>query len=181
MEIDQRLALRRAEAQHRASMDTAFSWLRSSVAAAILVVWWFTLGPEGIASAWLLVPILLFFVLVIVHDGVVRRRRLADRSVAFYEAAVRRIENRWAGTGEPGERFSSEDHPYAADLDVFGRGSLFELLCTARTRAGQEALADLLRARGPRDPVAGPPATMPARASFRRPRRCANVRLRSGS
>ena len=30
---------------------------------------------------------------------------------------------------------------YSRDLDLFGVGSLFELLCTARTRAGQETLA----------------------------------------
>jgi hypothetical protein len=33
------------------------------------------------------------------------------------------------------------DHPYAADLDLFGEGSLFELLCSARTRAGEQTLA----------------------------------------
>ena len=30
--------------------------------------------------------------------------------------------------------------PYAADLDIFGKGSLFELLNTARTRSGEETL-----------------------------------------
>jgi hypothetical protein len=33
---------------------------------------------------------------------------------------------------------------YADDLDVFGKGSLFESLCTARTRSGQETLAQWL-------------------------------------
>src|SRR5512133_3586888 len=148
VEIERRLADRRARAARQLSLDHAFSWVRGGAAAAILVVWWLTLGPAGIASAWLLPPIRLFFALVIVHDGVVRRRRRADRSVAFYEAAFRRLEDRWAGNGETGERFLSESHPYAADLDVFGKGSLFELLCTARTRAGQESLADLLRGGG---------------------------------
>ena len=38
----------------------------------------------------------------------------------------------------------SESHLYAADLDIFGKGSLFELLCTARMRGGEETLADWL-------------------------------------
>jgi MutS domain V len=46
-----------------------------------------------------------------------------------------------------------DSHPYAADLDLFGRASLFELLCTARTRAGQETLAAWLKAPAPRDDV----------------------------
>jgi len=52
--------------------------------------------------------------------------------------------HRWMGTGETGEKFLSESHPYSRDLDLFGAGSLFELLCTARTRVGQETLAKWL-------------------------------------
>jgi len=37
-----------------------------------------------------------------------------------------------------------EGHAYAADLDLFGEGSLFELLCIARTAAGERKLADWL-------------------------------------
>src|SRR5262249_27868967 len=41
-------------------------------------------------------------------------------------------------------RFQDENHPYAADIDLFGTGSLFELLCTARTRTGENTLAGWL-------------------------------------
>ena len=40
---------------------------------------------------------------------------------------------------------ASREHPYAKDLDLFGRGSLYQLLCTARTRMGQDTLAAWLR------------------------------------
>jgi hypothetical protein len=50
------------------------------------------------------------------------------------------------GKGTAGERFRDRDHVYADDLDLFGSGSVFELLCTARTSAGEETLADWLRA-----------------------------------
>ena len=55
-----------------------------------------------------------------------RCRRAA--AIEFYERGLARIEDRWAGTGEPGERFRDDRHLYANDLDLFGRGSLFELL-----------------------------------------------------
>ena len=51
-----------------------------------------------------------------------------------------------AGTGEPGDRFRDDQHLYANDLDIFGSGSLFELLSIARTRAGEDALAAWLTA-----------------------------------
>jgi hypothetical protein len=55
-----------------------------------------------------------------------------------------RIEDRWAGSGESGERFNDPHHVYAADLDLFGNASLFQLLSTARTRMGEETLAQWL-------------------------------------
>ncbi|HYS24667.1 MAG TPA: hypothetical protein VEP46_03665, partial [Vicinamibacterales bacterium] len=61
-----------------------------------------------------------------------------------------RIEDRWAGGGEPGERFRNPEHLYANDLDLFGPASLFELLSIARTRAGEDTLAAWLLA--PADP-----------------------------
>ena len=46
----------------------------------------------------------------------------------------------------PGLSYLNVDHPYAADLDLFGAGSLFERLCTARTRSGEDTLAAWLLA-----------------------------------
>jgi DNA mismatch repair ATPase MutS len=57
------------------------------------------------------------------------------------------------GKGATGERFNNPAHIYADDLDVFGRGSLFELLSTARTAAGEEALASWLLAPADRQTV----------------------------
>ena len=57
------------------------------------------------------------------------------------------------GTGEGGAGFLDAAHPYSRDLDLFGEGSLFELLCTARTRVGQETLAKWLLAPVPPDVV----------------------------
>jgi hypothetical protein len=152
-ELGRRLRERRGRAERLAAVDRAFSWLRGGLAFALLVLWWLSLGRDGIAPGWLLVPIVLFVATALVHDGVVRRRARADRAVAFYASGLARMEHRWAGAGETGERFSSDTHPYAADLDLFGHGSLFELLCTARTRAGQETLADWLRCAAPADEV----------------------------
>jgi len=69
--------------------------------------------------------------------------RLSDarRAVLFYERAIARLEDRWQGSGETGERFRVPDHVYADDLDVLGKGSLFELLSTVRTPLAEEMLA----------------------------------------
>ncbi|MBL8216311.1 MAG: hypothetical protein JNK87_36670, partial [Bryobacterales bacterium] len=96
-------------------------------------------------SGWLLLlPLAGLITLIILHERVVRARRLAERAATFYERGLARLEDRWAGTGEPGERFRSADHVYADDFDLFGKGSLFELLSQARTRDGEATLANWL-------------------------------------
>ncbi len=88
---------------------------------------------------------LLFGALVFFQARAARERRFAERSIRFYESGIARIEDQWAGHGESGERFRDPSHPYADDLDLFGTGSLFELLSTARTRAGEAQLAAWLK------------------------------------
>ena len=109
-------------------------FLTGVIAAGVLM---HTRGPHSLV----LIPVAMFLVLVVAHDRVLRRLAKFVRVTEFYSRGLARIEDRWAGTGESGERFFDAAHPYARDLDLFGKGSLFELLCTARTRSGEETLA----------------------------------------
>lgn len=63
----------------------------------------------------------------------------------YYAAAIARLTRNWEALDE-GTEFSDPDHFYAADLDLFGHGSLFQLLCSARTQAGRETLANWMKA-----------------------------------
>ena len=67
-----------------------------------------------------------------------------QRIVNFYELGVARLCHRWQGQGIGGAQFRPDKHLYAFDLDLFGTGSLFELLCTARTGVGRAILANWL-------------------------------------
>jgi hypothetical protein len=120
----------------------------SQLALAALCLTWilFRLRHFGAADFLLLIPIATFIVLAIVHGRLIRRVTAYSRAIRFYEQGMARLEDRWAGTGIAGERFLEPSHPCARDLDLFGRASVFELLCTARTRAGEETLARWLLA-----------------------------------
>ncbi len=74
----------------------------------------------------------------------IRRWQQASSRATFYVSGLRRLDNQWQGRGEAGQRYHDPSHAYSSDLDLFGRGSLFELLCTAKTRAGQDTLASWL-------------------------------------
>jgi hypothetical protein len=112
------------------------------------------LGAERISPWWLLAPIIALAVLVVIHDRVDRLLRTSLRGIAYYERAVARLENRWIGTGSQGERFRDPNHVFSGDLDLFGRGSLFELLSTARTSRGERVLAGWLLSPGELSDVA---------------------------
>src|SRR5438874_1569608 len=90
-----------------------------------LVLAWFVFGTNRLGAAWLAVPLGVFVALIVAHERVRRAAHRASRAVVFYEKGLARVEDRWAGTGEPGDRFLDPMHPYAADLDLFGKGSLF--------------------------------------------------------
>ena len=107
--------------------------------AAGALVW---LALSGAASIlWVLAPAAVFAALVVIHErllAVLERRR---RSVRYFEKGLARLAGSWPGTGETGDRYVDPAHPYAQDLDLFGKGSLFELLSTARTHIGEDTLA----------------------------------------
>jgi len=109
-----------------------------------VMVAFFVFGEVWISPWWLLLPLAVFAALVAVHARVVERLDRAKRAIQFYEHGLARLEDRWIGTGETGERFRNPKHIYSEDLDLFGKGSVFELLSTARTRAGEDFLAGWL-------------------------------------
>jgi MutS domain V len=62
----------------------------------------------------------------------------------FYDRASERLKGNWAGFGFTGSEFNDPKHVYTADLNVLGEGSLFEMLCIARTSLGRRGLAKYL-------------------------------------
>ncbi|MBV9675251.1 MAG: mismatch repair protein, partial [Acidobacteriaceae bacterium] len=103
-------------------------------------------GPHLVPVWLLLLPALAFIALAAWHSRVMRRRTLADRALRFYGRALTRLDDRWQGTGNTGDRFADSSHVYSGDLDLFGKGSLFELISNTRTAAGENTLADWLLA-----------------------------------
>jgi hypothetical protein len=152
-EYTERLQTRRTTYTHLLTLHDRFSYARLALFAAATIVAWLAFGRHAISGWWLAPLVLVFAGLMKEHDRVIRRRDAAARAVGFYERGLARIEDRWMGGGEAGDRFRDDDHPYANDLDLFGSGSLFELLSIARTRAGEETLARWLKSPAAPDAV----------------------------
>jgi hypothetical protein len=149
---------RRALQEHESCLDllqkqdTALGYAKVAVFLAGAIAGVLLLHSPGL-QALLLIPVLIFVPLAVRHENVLRDMRARKRLIEFYERGIARLEDRWPGSGDTGERFLDLAHPYARDLDIFGKGSLFELLCTVRTRAGEQTLAGWLLHAAPPEEV----------------------------
>lgn len=114
-----------------------------------LAAGWLAVARHLLSPYWVFIAVAAFIMLVVWHERILRGRAMDERAAAFYRQRMARLEDNWAGTGLPGDRFRSESHVYAEDLDLFGRGSLFELLSAARTPMGEARLAAWLGAAAP--------------------------------
>jgi hypothetical protein len=152
-EYHQRLTARRTVAVERERIHAISGNSRFAVAFLGVVLLIVVFALQWLSPAWLLVPVLGFVAVSAWHARVSRELRSARRAVGFYERGLARFEERWFGTGETGNRYIDEKHPCALDLDLFGPNSLFQLLCSARTRSGADRLASWLLAPAAPDEV----------------------------
>lgn len=116
-----------------------------------VAVCWLAIGRPS--PMWLLAPVAAFVGAVAYHGRVLRRLEFARRGVAFYERALERLAGRWERVGPDGSRYRDSTHPYADDLDLFGPGSLFQLLWRGATRLGEDRLAAWLLTAGDRQTI----------------------------
>jgi hypothetical protein len=134
---------------HFENVHRRFGNIRLLLVIATLIAAWFSLHRDAFSLWWLLLALVAFLGIAILHAKVLRQRACAERAVDFYRKGLARIEDRWPGTGQTGARIDVHSSLYATDLDLFGQGSLFELLSLARTRMGEDTLAAWLLSPSP--------------------------------
>jgi hypothetical protein len=144
-EYNQRLHQRTAYRAECESLHHRIGNARLAIFLIAAVLAWLAFKSNSISPGWLWFPLCIFIALVIGHGRVLQKLKHAEHAVEFYRRGIARLEQRWAECGEPGDRYIDPNHPYAQDLDLFGKGSLFQLLCSARTLGGEQKLAAWLK------------------------------------
>lgn len=154
-DVTARLAARQAD------LEAAKGRERVAVTVGIVVlvaaVGLITMSADGVIGLhWLAALALSTLGLVIAVAWRERRtiaRRRLSHAVAFHEAALSRIDDRWDLGLDDGSRYIDGDHPYAVDLDLFGPHSVFSRVNTTVTTLGRDALADTLQGRCKHSPT----------------------------
>jgi hypothetical protein len=87
-----------------------------------------------------------FVVLVVLHARLFEEKARLQAKLAFHRRGLARLDGAWGTAATDGARYAAatEKHPYADDLDLFGKGSLFQRIDFTATRAGEARLAEML-------------------------------------
>jgi len=99
-------------------------------------------GSLGISIGVL--TVILFAVMVIWHQTLKRRQSYLRLLYENYDQALKRLADEWKCFRDAGDDFIDPAHPYSSDLDLFGYGSLFQWINTAKTYKGREMLKEWL-------------------------------------
>ncbi len=143
-EYERRLRLREGELVRLGRRDRQLGNARVAAVVVALAAVWPTLIRQSWSLWWLAAPAAAFLALVAAHGPIVGALGRLRLGAAFYRRGLARMAGEWGDPLDDGARFRAEEHPYVEDLDVFGPGSLYALLCTAHSLPGRQALADWL-------------------------------------
>ncbi len=147
-EYQRRLLAREERASKLRNLHLLLGWLRLATVVLFLGVAWTTIFLKHGPRWGVFLPMVLFVALGVWQGRVSRRLSTAQRAAEMYRRGMARIEDRWIGleVRETSAGLSADVQKllaaslYAGDLDIVGRGGMFELLCRARTRMGEETL-----------------------------------------
>jgi hypothetical protein len=85
-----------------------------------------------------------FIYLVVYQDKLINRIRFTTLLLDINKTSLKRVNGEWNSFIDAGEDFLDDSHNYTSDLDVFGKGSLFQWISAANIFTGREKLRDLL-------------------------------------
>ncbi len=108
-----------------------------------VLVGWLAGRTWGWVIAFLALATFLF--LICYHARLADLQEYLERFILVHERYLLRMQGGWETLPETGSEFLQETDYVSADLDVFGTGSLYQLLCVAHTPEGKKRLAQVLR------------------------------------
>ena len=135
-----------SQAQHFQKQDNTYVLVRTIffIIALILFVW-FANNRDAVATALtLLISVPIFAILISKHQKIIAQKKhyLALREIN--EKEIKRLEGNFQDFKNIGEKYFDETHHCTADLDIFGKNSLFQFLNHTVTPLGEAKLATWL-------------------------------------
>jgi hypothetical protein len=107
-----------------------------------IAIWAFRNGESG---RWYLVGgcLALFLVLVRIHNRLSDKRHILQLHLSILDNELMALQGNYTAFAD-GAAYVDVAHPYSYDLDIFGKGSIFQALCRTVTAGGNKLLAQRL-------------------------------------
>jgi hypothetical protein len=136
----------RARDRERQISVTFSRWRLATFLPALGLLIWGAGGGGSLALGAAAVLLLAFGALVVRHARIEERAAWLEALRLVNERAIARIDRHWDALppADPPEGVSLDGHPYAEDLDLFGRASVFQWIGPAATPQGAATLAQWL-------------------------------------
>lgn len=104
----------------------------------------FRIKSYYISTGVFILQLLIFIYLVIEHDKEIKKRKYSIALKDINEKAIKKLNGQWKSFEDDGSEFKNEEHSYSNDLDIFGKGSLFQWINSSKTFMGRQNLKSRL-------------------------------------
>ncbi|EMS71587.1 MutS-related protein [Ruminiclostridium cellobioparum] len=84
-----------------------------------------------------------FVYLSIIHNRIIKNRNYSQAMLQINNMCLKRAKGLWTSFSDTGEEFVDPGHNYTHDLDLFGKGSLFQMINMTTTYSGRQKLAGM--------------------------------------
>ncbi|KJR47553.1 MutS-related protein, family 1 [Desulfosporosinus sp. I2] len=118
--------------------------LATFLAGSGLAIFFYLNRTTSLGISMVTLTVLAFAILVVRHQTLKRRQSYIRLIYENYDHALKRLAGEWKSFSDLGKDFKDPAHPYSDDLDLFGLGSLFQWINTAKTFRGRETLKEWL-------------------------------------
>lgn len=108
----------------------------------------YILRNSSFTIIWAIIAIamLIFVNLIWLHQSNKNKHKYVSHLKFINDKGLKRLKGEWNKFDDVGVEFSDSNHPFLNDLDIFGQGSLFQMINETKTQMGRKALAKILTA-----------------------------------
>lgn len=114
------------------------------LAGVVLALYFYIIKSYYIGALTALIFLCSFIYLVIKHNKIIEQKSYSEALYNINDSSIKRIHGDWKSFKDSGEEFIDDEHEYSKDLDIFGRGSLFQWINTTVTYLGRQKLKSVL-------------------------------------
>lgn len=138
---------RKEESKKLSSKSSVLSTVRAVVFTILLVTIIYLVNLRELQWSIILTLLLvsIMAILVRVHNGIKYQLRIANNNLSILNREQKRLLLDFSSEVSTGGEFDDEHHPFGADLDLFGKSSIFQLVDQTTSFFGKNTLVKWLK------------------------------------